>query len=264
MTSPSGAGDGGGQVRGLAPSPILPADGTVAGGPAPAPPAPGELHIKEKRSWKTWQLVTGMLVAALIGMALNYNSSGASSSASSGGSKAYKLPPPAATGGAAPTTTTPSSTLPPGSTKGARSHAAASGGATHQHASVATTTTAPAVTTTTTGATTTTTASGAAPGPLQLLIPVTQMHGNWTSPAFNITAAPWNIGWAFQCTPAPASGPSFQVFVAPVGGKPGATPPVSETGASGQQVTQVQSTGNQVVMVQAPANCLWAVKITGN
>jgi len=264
MTSQSGAGDGEGQVRALAPGRTPPPpDRAAAGGPPEPPPAPGELHIKEKRTWKTWQLATAMMVAALVGMALNYNSSGASSSASSGGTKGYKLPPPAATGGAAPTTTTPSSTLPPGSTRGATTHSATSGGATHQHGSVSTTTTAPA-TTTTTGATTTTTTSGAAPGPLQLLVPATQMHGNWTSPAFSITAAPWNIGWAFQCTPAPASGPSFQVFVAPVGGKPGATPPVSETGASGQQVTQVQSTGSQVVMVQAPANCLWAVKVTGN
>jgi len=225
-------------------------------------PAPGELQIKERRTWKTWQLVTAMLVAALVGMALNYNSSGASSSGTSGGTKAYKLPPPASTGRGAPTTTTPSTTLPPGSTKGSKAHSTTSGGS-HQHGSVSPTTTAPAVTTTT-GATTTSTTAAPAAGPLQLLVPATQMHGNWTSPAFSITATPWNIGWAFQCTPAPASGPSLQIFVAPVGGKPSATPAVSETGASGQQVTQVPSTGNQVIMVQAPANCLWAVKVTGN
>ena len=255
------------------------ADGRAenAGGPSDLPdqpsgrprtdeplPAPGELKLKERRTWKTWQLAAGMLVAALVGMALNYNSSAASSSGSrsSGGSTgAYKLPPQAGTGSAAPTTTAPSTVPPVTSSTGHRTHGAASPGVAHNHGSVASTTTAPAVTTTT-GSASSTTAPAA--GPLQLLVPATQKQGNWTSPAFSITAVPWDIGWAFQCTPAPASGPSIQIFVAPAGGKPSSTPTVTETGASGQQVTKVSSTGSQVIVVQAPANCVWAVKVTGS
>ena len=67
-----------------------------------AMPAPGELHIKEKRTWKTWQLVAGMVAAALLGMALNYHTVGATGSSNA---PAYKLP--TSTGSA--TTTVPSS-----------------------------------------------------------------------------------------------------------------------------------------------------------
>src|SRR5271169_2550098 len=67
-----------------------------------AMPAPGELHIKERRTWKTWQLATGMLVAALVGMALNYHTVGATGSSNA---PAYKLP----TSTGSTTTTMPSS-----------------------------------------------------------------------------------------------------------------------------------------------------------
>jgi hypothetical protein len=76
--------------------------------------------------------------------------------------------------------------------------------------------------------------------------------------------AGWNIGWAFQCTPAPASGPSLQVFVTPVGGAPSGTPAIGETGASGQSVTSQPTVGQQTLVVEAPANCIWVVKVTGS
>jgi hypothetical protein len=91
----------------------------------------------------------------------------------------------------------------------------------------------------------------------------TQMQGNWTSPTFTTTAAGWNIGWAFRCVPAPAGGPSFQVFVTPAGSSPSGTPAISETGPSGQSVTSQSSLGAQMLVVQAPATCTWAVKVTG-
>ena len=199
-----------------------------------------------------------MIVAALVGMALNYNSSGATpSSTSASGGHGYALPPPQAGGGRTATTTTPSTTVP---TQHSTGHAVTGAASGHGAKPVghSATTTAPAVTTTTAPS------SAAATGPIAILVPATQLHGNWTSGPFAITAAPWNIGWAFQCTPAPASGPSFQVFVAPVGGKPAASPAVNESGASGKQVTPVSTTGNQVITVQAPANCVWAVKVTGH
>jgi hypothetical protein len=96
-----------------------------------------------------------------------------------------------------------------------------------------------------------------------LILGPEQSQGNWTSTPFTIATGPWNIGWAFRCTPAPTAGESFQVFVIPAGGTPGATPAVNETGASGQSVTSQSSVGSQKIMVQAPGNCIWAVKVTG-
>jgi hypothetical protein len=96
-----------------------------------------------------------------------------------------------------------------------------------------------------------------------LLGPTPQLHGNWTSSAFTVGSGSWSIGWAFQCSPAPASGPSFQVFVVPAGAKAGSTPAVNESGASGQSVTSQASTGSQVLQVTAPASCVWIVKVTG-
>jgi hypothetical protein len=90
------------------------------------------------------------------------------------------------------------------------------------------------------------------------------MSGNWTSPAFTITAASWNIGWAFQCTPVPASGLSFQIFVTTVGVSPSGTAVVSESGGSGQSVTAQTTTGQQELVIEAPSNCKWVVKVTGS
>jgi hypothetical protein len=97
-----------------------------------------------------------------------------------------------------------------------------------------------------------------------LLLGPTQSQGNWTSPAFTITAPSWNIGWAFQCSPAPTAGTSFQVFVTPAGASPGSAAAISETGGSGQAVTAQSSLGKQTLVVEAPANCAWAVKVTGS
>ena len=48
-----------------------------------AVPQAGELKIKERRSWKTWQLLSVALVAAIIGMWINGDTGGGSSAASS-------------------------------------------------------------------------------------------------------------------------------------------------------------------------------------
>ncbi len=209
-------------------------------------PEPGELKIKERRSWKTWQLLTAILVAVVFGMWLNGDTGGGAPSTTGTSTGSGHLPPQnaATAGGATATTTT----------------TAAAGGST--------TTTAAGGSTTTTAAggstTTSTTASGAAAGPARVLMTSPQMQGNWTSPSFTTTAAGWNIGWAFRCAPAPASGPSFQVSVTPAGSAPTGTPAISETGASGQSVTSQSSLGAQTLVVQAPAGCVWIVKVTGS
>jgi hypothetical protein len=222
-------------------------------------PVPGALGIKEKRTWKTWQLVGGMVIAVLVGMLINYRTVGASASGGSGtsGGGSYTPPPPA---GATSTTVPPggsstSTTAPPGSTGTSTSTAGTT--TTKGRGSKATTTT---TTSSTSGSSATTTTTA----PARLLLGPTQSEGNWTSPAFTITATGWNIGWAFQCTPAPTAGTSFQVFVTPAGSAPGSAAAISETGGSGQAVTAQTSLGKQTLVVEAPANCAWAVKVTGS
>jgi len=197
-------------------------------------PEPGSLHIAGRRSWKTWQLVTAVLVAALVGMWFNGSTGAASSSTTaSGGAPAYKLPAsgtPTGTGRASTTTTTTVS------------------GATPTTAPVgSTTTTAPVVV-----------------GPATVLVPATQLTGNWTSPTFSIAGGTWNIGWAFACSPVPAATPTFAVYVVTAGGSPGATPAVTSATPSGQSVTPQTSTGSQQLVVQSPAGCRWVVKVTGS
>ncbi len=97
-----------------------------------------------------------------------------------------------------------------------------------------------------------------------MLLTSPQLKGNWTSTSFTTTAAPWNIGWAFACAPAPAAGPSFQVFVVPAGGTPTGTPAISETGATGQSVTAQTTTGAQTLVIQTSPSCTWIVKVTGS
>ncbi len=68
-------------------------------------PARGELGIAEKRSWKTWQLVTGIVVAALVGMAIDHYFDKGSNSPNKSNAAAYTPPP--ASGSSGSSTTTP-------------------------------------------------------------------------------------------------------------------------------------------------------------
>lgn len=199
-------------------------------------PTKGELDIHERRTWRTWQLLVAVLAAAVLGMAFNgaTSSSGAGSGSAAGGSGShYKLPPQQSSSHSA---------------SGSSTTTTASGGAT-------TTTTAAGSTSTTTATQTT--------GPATVLIPQTTQAGNWTSAAFTIAGGTWNIGWAFQCTPAPPTSPTFAIFVVNAGGSPGSTPAVSSAAASGQSVTPQSTTGSQQIVVQTAASCRWAVKVTG-
>jgi hypothetical protein len=203
-------------------------------------PERGSLRIHERRTWRTWQMVVLVLIAALVGMWFNGNAGTASGNGSGSGSKgAYKLPP--ASGSSSP---------------GASPHAGAPSGST-------TTTAAGGSTTTTAAGGSTSSSTATQTGPPTVLVPETQQSGNWTSAVFNIAGGQWNIGWAFQCTPAPAASPTFAIYVVNAGGSPGTTPAVSSAVASGQSVTPQSSTGSQQVIVQTAASCRWAVKVTG-
>ena len=200
-------------------------------------PEPGELGIKERRSWHTWQLLVFGVLCLLLGMLITW---------SGGGTQAPKLSDEwrrcaSGRGGVlddgAGRQRVELDDGGPGYVGHDISHSDfyLAGG---HHASTA----------------------GA---PQVLLGPTPQSHGNWTSTPFTVGSGTWSIGWAFQCTPAPASGPSFQVFVVPTGGKAGTAPAVSGTGASGQSVTTQTSAGSQELQVEAPASCIWIVKVTG-
>jgi len=206
-------------------------------------PLPGELGIEGRRSFKVWQLVLAVLVAFVVGMAFN-GATGSSGGGSAANKPTYALPP--AAGSATATTAA-----------GGATATTAAGGATATTAAGGTTATTAA------GGTTATTAAPVAAGPATVLVPATQQAGNWTSPAFTIAGGTWNIGWAFQCTPAPATPPTFQIFVVTAGGTPGSTPAVTSSAASGQSVTPLTSTGSQQVVVETSASCRWAVKVTG-
>jgi hypothetical protein len=225
-------------------------------------PEAGELKIKGRRSWKTWHLVTACIVAIVIGMAINGNVGSASGSSASagGGGGGYKLPPPSSGGSTAttaagssskPGATTVTSTTAPGSTSTSTTTAGAS------------TTTTSAAGASASASASTTTPPAALPA-ATVLVPEVQQTGNWTSPAFTIAGGTWNIGWAFQCVPAPAAPPTFQIFVVDNGAAPGTTPAVTSSVASGNSVTPLTSTGSQQVIVQTSAACRWAVKVTGS
>jgi hypothetical protein len=196
----------------------------------------GSLGIKERRSWATWQLVCIAFVALLGGMLVEYLANGSgSSSASKVNSKSYTPPPPSGSSS--------SGTASPGGKTGSTTTTSAAPGA--GGAGQTTSTTAPVT------------------GPAQVLLGPYQSQGDWTSPSFTIGSGQWNIGWAYRCTPAPAAGPAFQIFVFPTGGSPSGTPAVSQTAGSGQSVTPQTTSGSQQLQVQVPAGCLWVVKVTG-
>ncbi|HLX87000.1 MAG TPA: hypothetical protein VKR22_00860 [Acidimicrobiales bacterium] len=196
---------------------------------------PGTLGIRERRAWRTWQLAGAAVLTFVFGLYIESLSHAKAGTSASPSTPAYKLPTPTTVaGGASRSGTTVPVTGAGGGGTG--------GGST-------TTTAAP-----TSGPTTTVAATGTA----IVLVPRYQATGNWTSNSFTVTGGTWNIGWAYQCTPPPASGPGFQVSVSP-----GGSTAVTESNASGQGVTPVTSTGAQTISVQAAPGCVWVVKATG-
>ncbi len=245
------------QQPGFAPQPTTGPEGFA--GPADADPLlaanyepeKGELKIKERRSWKTWQLLTAVLIAAVLGMLFNGNTGSASGTSAGAGGGGYKLPPPS---GSTATTAAGSA----GAGGGSATATTGAAGATGAGASTTTTAAGGAA------ASTATTAAPASVGPATVLVPQVQQAGNWTSPAFTIAGGTWNIGWAFQCTPAPSATPTFEIFVVNNGSAPGSTPAVTSSAASGSAVTPLTSAGSQQVIVQTGAACRWALKVTGS
>jgi hypothetical protein len=107
-----------------------------------------------------------------------------------------------------------------------------------------------------------TTSSDGSAGVAGVLLGPIQSQGDWTSPAFLITAPGWKIGWAFQCAPSATEGPTFQVYLFPANNPHATAPVIHETARSGQEVTAQSTLGQQILQVQAPASCVWAIKVT--
>ena len=119
-----------------------PVTATGAGVPLDPMPMKGDLQIKDRRSWKSWQLITAIVIAALVGMFIGYQWAGpGGDSSTSSTAPAYTVP---SSSGSTTTTT------------------AAGGSTTTTAAGGATTTTAAGGTTATTAAGGSTTPSAAA------------------------------------------------------------------------------------------------------
>jgi hypothetical protein len=141
------------------------------------------LDIRERRSWKTWQLFVAIMLALVGGMAIG--NLGSKSASSTGADKPlYSLPPD--TGGsssAQPTT----SAYP------------------------------------TTSASTQPTSSGSLKkGPITLLLPNKNGIGPNSTVAFT-AGGQWKLGWAYDCQLARNGTGTFAVFVVPSGGLPCST-----------------------------------------
>ncbi len=168
-------------------------------------PQPGELHLRGRRSWKTWHVAIFVLIACLLGMWFAWLVNGSASSATSGSGTGgtYKLPPQSGSGSS--TTTVQGSPEDRAASRrrlrGAqalRLRAGAAGSSSdhddrrrcgelrlfHLHD----------------------------PAPRPGVVPGScpSGSGNWTSPAFTVAGSTWYIGWAYQCNPVPAARPTLR------------------------------------------------------
>ena len=213
-------------------------------------PQPGELKIKERRSWKTWQLLTSLLVRSRL---RNVDQRGHRRSAAERKQfwkreAASPLRGLRNSGGGGAATTTRLRTVEVGDHDHRRSagdhhddsrrvyHDLCAGGIV-------------------------TAAARACP---RVLLTSPQQQGNWTSHSFTTTAAPWNIGWAFSAPPLRPQVPRSRCSSRRPGRRSTGRPRSARPGASGQSVTPQSSLGAQALVVQAPASCTWVIKVTGS
>jgi hypothetical protein len=206
------------------PTPVPPSD------PPSAPTPPGSLGIKERRTWRTSQVVLFCTLALLLGMRIGYSGEKAPAASSRGAVPGQSGLPPAPT---TPTTLAPGD---PGQ---------------------------PTDTSPTTGSATTGTREpvGAAQGTPEVLLEVSPRTGPLTTDTFTVAAGGWKVGWSFNCRGQGGSGP-FNVTVRhPGSGEAPEDPPVQQNGPDGKGIEQFSSQGDHVLVVQT--NCLWALKVTG-
>lgn len=197
--------------------------------PGPGWDQPGELGIRERRSWATWQLAVFGVVTALAGMAIGYSGKKPATSANSGAGVISLDGPSSRAPSVAPQVTTPA---------------------------------APEVTSTSTPPTTA--AAPAASGPATVLSPNTTGAGPRDLPAFDAGAS-WSIGWHFRCTAAPNGTSAFTIDVVPepAAAVAGGAHAVEQSGHEAQGVAPQATAGRFHLKVTTDPACRWAVKVTG-
>ncbi len=246
-------------------------------------PAPGELRIRERRSWRTWQLIVGLAIALVVGMVIG-NSGGRNAAPVT---NAYTLPAPAgspdspsasspsaaasvsattkasaagtptstvATSAAVPTTTAPgpSTTLPAASEPPGTGGGPTAGVSTSIVAGGQDYTVGPA-------APTITAASAAAPAG-GVLVPKAQASGSWSTASFTVSSGSWQVGWAYSCSGVRA-GEAFQIYVLSAGGKATPEPIVQQWTLADQGVTSADVHGTLTLQIEANETCVSAVKV---
>jgi hypothetical protein len=181
------------------------------------------LDIREKRSWKTWQLFVAIMLALVAGMAIG-NLGSKSASATGADKPLYSLPPDAGSSTSAQPTTS------------------------------ARPTTSASVQPTPSGSLKT--------GPVTILLPNKNGTGPNTTVTFT-AGGQWKLGWAYDCQLARNGSGNFAVFVVPSSGTAPSSPALQKSGRSGSGVLTLSSTGAQRLRIQTDNACRWAVKVTG-
>jgi hypothetical protein len=113
----------------------------------------------------------------------------------------------------------------------------------------------------TTGESGTTGASGNTGTP-QVLVPLTQRLGSWTSSPFTITSGTWQLGWAFACERATA-GYTFQLLIVKQKAAGSPQPAVRDTALHDQGIAQETATGTLEVEAEENPFCVSAIKVVG-
>lgn len=181
------------------------------------------LDIRERRSWRTWQMFVAIVFALVAGMALG-NLGAKSGSATAADKPLYSLPPDAGNSPSAQPTTNVRAT------------------------------TSASVQPTATGSLKT--------GPITILLPNKNGQGPNTTVAFT-AGGQWKLGWAYDCQLAKGGTGTFAVFVVSSSGTQSPTPAVQKTGRSGNGVATLTSLGAQRLHISTDGACRWAVKVTG-
>ena len=216
-------------------------------------PQPGELKIKERRSWKTWQLLTAILVATIFGMWIN-GDTGGGSSANGSSSGSSKLPPEsAASSGSAAGGSTARPRQPPVAVPSPRPPRPAdprrplppAGPRRRQRTS--------------------STSSSAAAGPARVLLTLATAPRQLDQHAVHNDCRPMEHRLGLQVRPCPGRRSVV----------PGVRDPdrvaahrngrdQRDRSRRGSRSRPQSSLGAQTLVVQAPASCTWIVKVTGS
>lgn len=223
---------------------------TVTPPPAPTPTGTaqgGNLGIKERRTWKTYQVVIFCGLTLLMGMRIGYDGNSETTVSSGGPANGVSGLPPDP--GATASTPAPADADDPGATvtpgdpsegdleTGRGADTDGSPGAEGSPA------------------------AAAAGGVPQVILELTPRTGSFTSEAFSVAPGAWKLGWSFSCQKQGGTGLFAISLQRPGGEVVGTDPAIDRDGDQGTGVEEMASDGEHVIVVST--ECLWAVKVTG-